>query len=849
MVVSEIRMKMMDLIPFVKRNITLVFLLVYIASFGQTKIKGIVTDIDNNPLPFCNILFKGSIIGAITDENGKFYLESDENWKEVEVSFVGFKTTTHVLTKKVTFDLKLVLKEESESLDEVIIVTGRQSKKNNPAIDILREIWKRKKENGLKKFKQYQYEQYQKVEFDLNTIDEKLKKSRVFKGMEFIFDNVDTSNVTGKTYLPIFLNESVSKVYGDNVLAKKKEVLEANRTSGFSGNDYVLDYINYLYSDYDIYDNHLKFFDKSFSSPLSKLGINVYNYALIDSSFIGNKWCYNIMYYPRRKNELTFKGDFWVNDTTFAVKEINMQVVKSANINWVKDIYVEQEFDLLNDSTFVLKRDYFMSDFSINNSEKSKGVYGKKTTIYKNYVFNKPIKDKDFYTKKVYEQKDSIFNKTKEFWNASRPVELNEDEKKVFKMLDTLQTVKKFQNFKKTIATLASGYFEIDKLNLDYGPIFSTIGFNDVEGLRLRVGARTFKSKNDLFRLEGYSAYGLRDRKFKYGVQGDWLLDKKNRLVLSGGNKNDIEQIGASLTSSTNILGRTSGSSGVVSTGTNDKLTSLNLTSVTIGMEPVKNLEFKLSSSYRKLSSASETFSLDYNTIDSEVSSEIKQYDTSFSIGYYPGRNMTGYGVSRSVSNAHFTRFFAQIIKGTKDFPNSDFDYTKIQFSFYRLWKIGTLGRLKTTVEAGQTFGTVPLGLLSIAPGNQTYYILPNAFNLLDFYEFATDKYLAIHLEHNFNGRIMSKIPLLKKTKLRTLIGFKSFYGDISNENIAKSTTGNIAETTLLAPSSTPYYEYSVGVDNIFKVIRINFNFRGNYLNNTPEVRTFGVTAGAVFNF
>jgi len=309
----------MNFNPFFKKNIIICFLLVCITSFAQTKIKGIVTDVDNNALPFCNVVFKGSITGTITDEDGRFYLESDKNWKEVEVSFVGFKTRTYLLKNKVAYDLKFILKEEAESLDEVVIVTGKQPKKNNPAIDILRKIWAKKKQNGLKKYKQYQYDKYQKVEFDLNTIDEKLKKNKVFKGMEFVFENVDTSSITGKTYLPVFLNEAVSKVYGDNILGKEKEVMLANQSSGFKNNDFISDYIDELYSDYDIYDNHLKFFDKSFSSPLSKTGIINYNYALIDSSFIDNKWCYNIIYYPRRKNELTFKGDFWVNDTTFAV--------------------------------------------------------------------------------------------------------------------------------------------------------------------------------------------------------------------------------------------------------------------------------------------------------------------------------------------------------------------------------------------------------------------------------------------------------------------------------------------------------------------------------------------------
>ena len=307
--------------------------------------------------------------------------------------------------------------------------------------------------------------------------------------MEFVFNEVDTSRVTGKTYLPIFINESVTKVYGDNLEKKEKEVLEGNKNSGFNDNQIIIDFVDELYSDYNIYDNYLKFFDKSFVSPLSQTGINTYNYVLSDSSYIDNKWCYNIIYYPRRKNELTFKGDFWVADTTYAIKEINLQASKSANINWVKEIYIEQEFDVLNDSLFLVKRDYMMSDFAFNKKEKSRGVYGKRTTLYNNYVFDEP-KEKKFYDEEVYFYDKDVYDRNSSFWNANRLEKLNKDELGVYKMLDTLTTVKKFNRLYNLGSILTSGYIEFNSLPLDYGPIFSTFGFNYVEGLRLRTGGR-----------------------------------------------------------------------------------------------------------------------------------------------------------------------------------------------------------------------------------------------------------------------------------------------------------------------------------------------------------------------
>ncbi|NCO64164.1 MAG: carboxypeptidase-like regulatory domain-containing protein [Flavobacteriales bacterium] len=822
------------------------FFLGFFSSFAQTKVSGYVFDEYNDPISFANVIFKGSTLGTITDENGKFYLESDNTWQTLTVSFMGFKTLEVTLRKKVNYDLKFTLIEEASQLDQVHIVTGKQSKKNNPAIDLLKKIWAHKRKNGLKQFNQYQYDKYEKVEFDINTIDSALIKSKLFKGMEFVFQQVDTSRVTGKTYLPMFINEAVSTVYGDNIINKEKDVLNGNKNSGFSNNQIIIDFVDDLYSDYNVYDNYLKFFDKSFVSPLSRTGINTYNYVLSDSAFIDNKWCYNIIYYPRRKNELTFKGNFWVADTTYAIKEINLQASKSANINWVKEIYIEQEFEVLNDSLFLVKRDYMMSDFALNKKEKSRGVYGKRTTLYNRYEFDKPLERK-FYDEEVYNYDKDVYDRDEAFWTENRLEDLNKDEKGVYKMLDTLKTVKKFKRLYNLGSILASGYIEFNKLPLDYGPIFSTFGFNEVEGLRLRTGGRTYFGPNDLWRLEGFLAYGFDDDKFKYGISGKWLLDKKNRLIISGGNRRDVEQIGASLTTSTDVLGRSLASSSVVGTGTNDKLTSINLTSLAIEFEPWRNFIFKLGGNYRTLQSASPTFSLDYNT-PAGIASQIKQYETNVSIFYFPKRKMSGYGVERREANDDFARIFAQVSRGDKSMFASDFNYTKLQMSYRQPLQVGGFGRLTTTLEAGKTFGEVPLGLLSVIPGNQSYFSIYNTFSQLDFYEFVSDTYTSINLEHNFNGRFFSRIPFLRQFNLREIVGIRGVWGDISNKNIALNTTTNPNSIPLVAPNNKAYYEYSFGVGNIFKIFRIDFNFRGNYLDN-PDARKFGVTGTFGFYF
>lgn len=829
------------------RILLILFLFIVQYSVSQTKVGGIVVDESGEPVSFANVLFKDSSEGTITNDNGRFYMESENTYTTLLVSFIGYETKEITLTAKVTYNMNVVLTESSEQLDEVVVYFGKTDKKNNPAIDILKKIWAKKRKNGVHMFKQYQFDKYEKVEFDLNTIDSALMKSRVFRGLEFVFNDLDTSRITGKTYLPIFLNETFSKVYGNNETAVVKEDVLGSKNSGFSNNQAIIAFIEDLYSDYDIYNNYLKFFDKSFTSPLSKTGVDTYNYVLADSAFIDNKWCYNIIYYPRRKNELTFKGDFWVNDSTYAVKNINLAVTKSANINWVKEIYIEQEFDVVNDSVFLLTRDYMLSDFSFNKKENSRGVYGKRTTVYGDYKFDQP-KPNEFYKAKTDPFDPLVLNKEDDFWEANRLESLNADEKGIYKLLDTLKTVPKFKSYYNIVSILGSGYVEIDKWNLDLGDVYSIFGYNEAEGVRLRAGARTYFGQNDPWRLQGYLAYGFGDDKFKYGISGKWLVDKKSRFIISGGKRRDIEQLGISLTATTDVLGRSIASSSVFTVGSNDRLTNIDLTTFNLELEPVTNLRIGVGGSYRTLSSAlPDAFSLDYidPSAPTGISSEINQFDLSTILIYTPGKKTIGNGVERRDVNDNYSTLFLSYTNGVKNFLDSDFDYKKVQFSYTQPWQVGGLGRLLSTVETGKTFGEVPLGLLNAIPGNQTFFSVYNTFSNLDFYEFVTDTYVSAHLEHNFNGRFFSRIPFMRKWNLREIIGLRGVWGELSDENRALSAPANIP---LIAPNDKIYWEYSVGVGNILKILRIDFNFRGNYLEN-PGARSFGVTGSFGFHF
>ncbi len=799
-------------------------------SYSQTKIAGKVLDENGNPLPYVNIVFTGSIKGTITDEKGEFYLQSDKTYESITLGYLGYKKKEVPLKPN---DKYLIIKMEpdAETLQEVNLVVGKPKNKGNPAVEILKKIWKKKKHLGLNAYDYYAYEKYEKIEFDIYNVDSSLVKSKLMRGLEFVFDYVDTSRITGKPFLPIFINESYYRVYGKNKPPKKiREDLLANKASGVKNNEFVNLYLKDLYVNYNIYDNFISLFGKDFVSPLSKFGPTTYYYVLADTMEIDGKKSYNIIFYPRRKRDLAFKGDMWVADSVFSVQQISMYISRSANINWVKDFYLEQSFDLVNDSVALLKRDHVMTELGLEQMENAPDMLVKKTTFYSGYELNNPMPDK-FYNEEKFVYDKEIYSHPEEFWKKLRPEKLNSNEQGIYEMLDSLQKTPKFKRMQDLATILGSGYAYVKYF--DYGPVFSTVGYNDVEGIRLRLGGRTYFETNDLWRIEAYGAWGFKDRRFKYGVSGKVLLDVKNRILLSAGYRQDVEQIGVSLTLiEDDILSRSFASSSVFATGDRTKLTFVKIFDFSASVEPVKNLEIKAGFSHKILGSAHPRFSLDFIGEDGFIHPIVKQPETYFQVKATPKRKTAGYGVKRYDINSDYSIILLRFSKGFSFSSSETFDYTKVQFFYNKRWYIGAVGKLDSKVETGKTFGKVPLALLNVVPGNQSFFYVDNSFQLLNYYEFITDTYFSVRLKHNFEGRIFSKIPILNKTKWRELVFFNWVWGSVSDENKSINASG----ITYVAPDQ-PYFEYGVGVTNILKFLEFDALWRGNYFN--PNAQNF----------
>jgi hypothetical protein len=735
------------------------------------------------------------------------------------------------------------------NIDEVQISSSKKlKKKDNPAYEILKEVWKRKKNNGLSQFQDYQYEEYEKIELDLANLDSAFTQKKIFNKVDFIFKYADTLDQPNQLSLPVYFNETLYKNYGQNRPTKKeKREIIANKSSGLTSSDAMANTAKNLYKEIDIYENVLNFFNIGFTSPIATDGFSAYDYQLLGEESINGNDCFRIKYAPKRKDVLSIYGVLYISKENYAVVRVTLKSTKSINVNFVNGFYYDLEFDNPSDSIFLPKRNYQEIQMSVlGKKEKSKSIVAKKTVIFSDYLFDQNRSDAVFETKEKY-LSDSEVLKDDAYWQENRKEELSKTEANVYTMMDELQDVPQFKKAVKIYEVVSSGYYNAFNA-IDFGDIFSVFGFNEVEGFRLRVGARTYFSANDTWRAAFYTAYGFRDQQLKYGLEFRKMFNRDNRFTLGVGTRRDILQLGSQLIADEGIMTRSFASSGVLSSGDNFYLSSVNQVSGFASIDPIKNITIRLDATHQTTKSAlPEKFSLDFYK-NGKVFSELTDSKLAMSVTARPGAIFSQYGVDRYEHSTLAPTIMLKYTQGLEGVFNSDFKYSKLQLFYYQPILLKSFGRLILNVEAGKNFNKLPLALQNIIPGNQSYNLMPNTFALLNYYEFVADQYVTFQAEHHFNGKILSYIPLIKKLKLREVAFYRTALGSLMERSVLM----NVGNQNLSAPEKKPYYEYGFGIENIgfgnLRILRVDFNWRGNYLEN-PEAKKFGIKFGFQYYF
>ncbi|MGA9638240.1 DUF5686 family protein [Flavobacterium sp.] len=818
---------------------------------AQTKVSGVVYDENNQPLGFANVVFKGSNVGVMTDINGTFLLESSNNYKTVEVSYVGFQTSAIDVSQSEVVNIKIKLLPEAQ-LKEVVVFskpTKHLSKKENPAYRILKGIWANKKKNGLALMKQYEFKKYTSISLGLSNLDSVFLKKRLGKDYDTIIAIASQDPKLKKFAIPVYMKETNERDYGSNLLGKFKTTLEAERQTGLGQQGFVFDRIGSVFTTIDIYNDDVEILRKSFVSPISTRGYGIHEYVLGDSTVVGDKKIYEIRFYPRQDQDLAFEGSFKVDSKSFAITEIFMRTNRKINLNLVRNLYIEKYFETVNDTLYLPTRDYYEADFTLlTKNDDEKGMFVKKNIVYDDYDFD-IVHDSSFYDEVVVQTRSNQFVKEDSYWN--QVTNLDKELQNSRKVINDLKANKKIQRVSNVINIVSTGYIPLNKY-IQFGSIWQSISNNNVEGNRLRAGFRSFKTINDLFRAKSYFVYGTLDHKFKYGFEAKYLINHSPRIVIGAAVINDNLQLSGNSFNPNDLFPTRSETNVLIARGENLTLTKVSKNVLNIDLAFSDNLHIGVSGVYSHMKSADEElFSIDYKLPnETEAKSVVRDFANSISLEWTPKRRVNGFGVEQSLGKNLFSSVTLKYTHGYKGIAGSDFNYNKVQMAFKKPLMISNFGVLGMYLEGGKTFGTVPLTLLSPINANQTYSIVSNSFSMIDYYDMMTDTYLTAHFEHHFNGFILNKIPLINKLKYRSVLFYKSIYGTISKDNVAI----NQSSIVYKAPTEKLYSEYGFGIENIgfgnFRPIRIDFIWRATFENvNGPESPKFGVRFGFIPDF
>jgi hypothetical protein len=809
-----------------------VFLFFGVAVNGQkTVVRGSVIDASTGePLPFANIVYSHSTAGTISDFNGNFFIESTSATDTLVASSLGYIPEKLAVRKAVQQNLFFALQPTTLSIEEVVVRPGE-----NPAFEILRRISANKPKNNPDRFGSYQYKAYNKLRLDLNNIDDNFKKQAFIRKFQFVFDYMDTSEVFGKNYLPILMSESVTHFYYRQNPQVEREIVEAFKISGIQNNT-ISQYSGKMYQRLNVYDNFMTLFEPGFVSPIADFGRLYYKYTLEDSAMIDDDYCFKISFQPKRKLERTFYGYFWVADTSYAIRKIQLRVAKDVNINFLNDLVAINEYKKVNDSTWFLSSEELLLDFYVTDF--TSGFFGRKSSVYTDIKLDQPIPDSiDNYRSDVIADQESI-KREDDYWEENRLAELTGEEAGVYQMVDSVTQVPAFERIYSLVEMLVDYYYVVGPFEI--GPYYTLYSHNPVEGHRFRLGGRTSNNFSTKLRLGGHLAYGTTDEEFKYGLGVEYMFRTNPRLYAGIWHYHDVRQLGKS----ENAFLDDNFFANLLRRNPNNKLTLVDQYNAFLEREWYQGFSNTLEVRYQTI------YATDYVPFEMfgeggepvsvrDITSTEITLKTHFA---YREKYLLG-KFERSSLGSRYPALDLDLTYGPKGFLNSDYEYFKIKLQISDKLETNPFGYLRYRLTGGKTFGTLPYPLLELHEGNETYAYDPLAFNMMNYYEFVSEEYITLSAEHHFQGFFLNKIPLMRWLGFREVATGKVLMGNLSDRN-----TQVMAFPAGLTKLSEPYYEAGIGLENILRIFRVDAMWRFSYLGH-ENIQAFGLRATMQLTF
>jgi len=795
-----------------------------VCSYAQTtRVKGRVTDAETgHGIPFCSIYFKNTSIGVSTDLEGYYSIETRDTTSNVLcASILGYekievKVRTHSY-KEIDFSLKAL----RNALDAAIVKPD-----NRRLTWILGNIWKSNHKNDPENLPHYTGDVYTKMEADISNIDKGLRGlPYIGKRLDFISQYIDTSVVSGRSYLPVMIAETKSTRYHNLSPKFDREIIEGSRISGIEEQNVISQFTGTMHLKTNFYDDFIIIMDNGIVSPVAEIGKNYYNYYLVDSLYVEGRKTWKIRFRPKKYvSAPTFNGEMNIDAEDFAVQSMHAKLAKGSNVNWTRDIVIDEENTKKEeDGVWFYKNNQMYVDLALNLSDSSKlySLIAKRNCEWLSMNLD-PIQEKRVLKteSRVIVEDDASF-RDEDYWNYIRPYPMTVKEHGIYDMADA---VRNHPAFKVAYAIGVAGFDGfIDVGKVGFGPLMQTYSTNNLEGKRFQFGMRTSKKFSKKFRIMGYAAYGTMDKNLKYGGTLEYMISRYPTKKLSIIAKKDVIQMGRGTSpfTSGNLL------ASALSRG-HQKMSPMD--QVTIQYDHEWNAGINNSFIFRHRRIYSNEF-VPMVTPSGEILKSVAANEIGISTRFSKNETVTRASFEKKYLHTRYPVVQVEVTGGIKGITTGDFNYLKVTVDSKHKFNTPPFGSGRLLLNAGKIFGKVPYTMLKIHEGNSSYILDRSAFSCINYYEFASDTWAMINYEQNLKGMIFGVIPLVKKLQLREILTLKTAWGTLSRHNDGTLSDPEARKAMVLFPEgmsalNKPYVEGSVGVGNIFHLFRVDAVWR-----------------------
>jgi hypothetical protein len=815
-----------------------------------------------------SVFYEGKGVGSITDNDGHYKVETRKGWNKLTFSAVGYVTKVVNIIPGVTKNLNVRMRPDDIMLDEVVVKPKREkySRKNNPAVELMKKVIAHKNNNKLSENDYYQYNKYQKITMSLNDVTPEMLEKGMYKKMPFLKDQIELCEETNKFILPISVDETASqKIYRKHPKSEKT-IIKGMSSTGvnelFATGDMLSTVLKDVFTDVNIYDNDIRLLQYPFISPISSSdAISFYKFYIMDTTFVDKDKCFHLTFVPNNSQDFGFTGHLYVlADSSYTVKKCTMNLPKKSGVNFVDNMDIIQEFEQLPNGEWVLKTDDMIVEMTLMKI--MQGFQIRRTTRYSDYAFDE-LPQQLFKRKGAEIKEADAMMRGDDFWNQYRPVPLTQTESSMDMLVKRLEQMPGFKYVIFVLKAFIENFVETgtkdNPSKVDIGPVNTMISNNYIDGLRLRMSAQTTANLNPHLFFKGYYAYGFKDHRSKYMGEVEYSFNKKEYLPREFPKNSITFSYQYDVMSPTDKFLKTDKDNVFVSfkTSTVDQMSYVR----NIALKYENETQFGLKTTVEVKHSTDEpTGGLAYITNDDQKTlvPEIQTMEASLAFRYAPGETFVNTKQRRIPVSFDAPVFTLSHTTGFKGVLGGEYNFNLTEVGLYKRFWFSSWGKIDMFVKGGAQWNKVPFPLLIMPAANLSYILQRETFNLINNMEFLNDRYASLDVSWDLNGKIFNRIPLLKKLKWREAIGFKMLYGHLTDKNNPMKHPGDSElflfptrdgrPTSFVMDPKTPYMECSVGIHNIFKILHIDYVRRLNYLDH-PDANKWGVRFMVMMTF